>query len=148
MNEIFSIFLKASTSRIQSIRTIVKTIRDDIFKHKNVFLGNSRDRNQDEYISPFILSLTSMLVDIEINIERKCSQAVLAVAGLITCNIRTMKRSRITNFNNRDHDKKKETSINIYVGLKLYSTVRSRTLINCLFQLGICISLNYDFVIN
>ena len=113
MNELFSIFLKASASRIQSIRTIVKIIRDDIFKHKNVFLGNSMDRNQDEYISPFILSLTSMLFDVEINTERKCSQAALAVAGLITYNTRTMKRSRITNFNNRDHDKKKETSINI-----------------------------------
>ena len=43
---------------------------------------------------------------------------------------------------NRHHDKEKETSINIYVGLKLYSTVRSRTFIDCLFQLGICVSYN------
>ena len=53
-----------------------------------------------------------MLVDGEINIDEKCSQAALTAAGLI----------------------------NYYVGLKLYSTVRSRTLIDCLFQLGICIS--------
>ena len=51
-----------------------------------------------------------------------------------------MKRSRITNIDNRHHDMEKETSINIYSGLKLYSTVRSRALIDCLFQLGICIS--------
>ena len=48
------------------------------------------DRNQDEYISPFLLLLTSMLVDGEINIERKCSQTALTVARLITYNIRTI----------------------------------------------------------
>ena len=59
-----------------------------------------------------------------------------------TYNIRTIKRPRITNLDNRHYDKGKEISINIYGGLKLYSTVRSRTLIDCLFQLDICISYN------
>ena len=40
MHEMFSIFLKASRSWIQSIRTIVQPIRHDIFKHKNSFNGN------------------------------------------------------------------------------------------------------------
>ena len=118
----FSIFLKASISWMQSIRTIVQPIRDDIFKHKDSFDGNLTGKNQDEYISPFLLSLTSMLVDGEINIAAKCSQTALTVAGLITYNIRTIKRSRIANLDNRHHDKEKETSINIYAGLKLYST--------------------------
>ena len=103
------------------------------------------DKKQDEDISPFLLSLTSMLVDGEINTEGKCSQAALTVAGLITYNIRTIKRPRITNLDNRHHDKENETSINIYVGLKLYSTLRSRALIDCLFQLVICIS--YDRIL-
>ena len=115
MNKMFSIFLKASRSWIVSIRTIVQPVRDHIFKHKNSFDGNLMDKNQDENIFSFLLSLTSMLVDGEINIEGKYSQAALIVAGLITYNIRTIKRSRITNLNNRHHDKEKETSINIYV---------------------------------
>ena len=123
MHETFSIFLKESRSWIQSIRTIVQPIRDDTFKHKNPFDGHLMDKNQDEYISPFLLSLTSMLVDSEINIEGKCIQAALTVAGLITYNIRTIKRPRMTNLDNRHHDKEKATSINIYIGLKLYSTV-------------------------
>ena len=139
MHEMFSVFLKESRSWIQSIRTIVQPIRHDIFKNKNSFDGNLMDKKQDEDISPFLLSLTSMLVDGEINTEGKCSQAALTVAGLITYNIRTIKRPRITNLNNHHHDKEKETSINIYVGLKLYSTVRSRTFIDCLFQIGMCI---------
>ena len=87
-----------------------------------------------------------MLADCEINIEGKCSQTVLTVVGLITYNISTMKKYRITNLHNRHHDKDKETSINIYFGLKLYSTVLSRTFIDCLFQLGICVS--YDRILS
>ena len=89
--------------------------------------------------------MTSILVHGETDIEGKCS-AALTVSGLITYNIRTIKRSRITNLDNRHRDKEEETSVNIYVGLKLYSTVRSRTLIDCLFQLGICIS--YDKILS
>ena len=84
MHEMFSILLKASRSWIQSIRTIVQPIRHDIFKHKNSIDGNLMDEKQDKNISPFLLSLTSMLVDGEINTEGKCSQATLTVAGLIT----------------------------------------------------------------
>ena len=68
----FSIFLRTSKSLIQSIRTIVQPIRDDdIFKHKNSFDGNLRDKNQGKYVFPFLLSLKNMLVDGEINIEEK-----------------------------------------------------------------------------
>ena len=42
------------------------------------------DKKQDKDISPFLLSLTSMLVDGEINTKGKCSQAALTVAGLLT----------------------------------------------------------------
>ena len=55
-----------------------------------------------------------MLIDGEINIQGKYSQAALTVAGSITCNIRTIKTSQITNLDNHHHDKEKETSINIY----------------------------------
>ena len=84
MHEMFSISLKATRSWIQSIRTIVQPIRHDIFKHKNSFDGNLMDNKQHKVISPFLLSLTSMLVDGEINTEGKCSQTALTVAGLVT----------------------------------------------------------------
>ena len=118
MREMFSIFLKTSRSWIQSIRTIVQPIRHDIFKHKSSFDGNLIDKKQDEDISHFLLPLASMIVDGEINTTGKCSQAALTVARSITYNIRTIKRPRITNLDNRHHDKEKETSINICVGLK------------------------------
>ena len=104
-HEMFSIFLKASRSWIQSIRTIVQPIRHDIFKNKNSFDGNLIDKNKAKtFSSPFLLSLASMLVDGETNTEGKSSQAALTVARLITYNIRKIKRHRITNLDNRHHD--------------------------------------------
>ena len=114
MHEMFSIFLKASRSWTLSLRTMVQPIRHDIFKHKNSFDGNLMDNKQHKVISPFLLSLTSMLVDGEINIEGKCSQTALTVAGLITYNIRTIQRPGITNVDNYHHDKEKK-NINPYL---------------------------------
>ena len=45
IHEMFSIFLKASRSWIQSFRTIFQPIRDGIFKHKNSCDGNLMDKN-------------------------------------------------------------------------------------------------------
>ena len=61
--------------------------------------------------------------------------------------IRTKKRPRITNLDSGHHDKEKETSINIYIRLNLYSTLRSRTLVDCLFQLGIYICISYNRIL-
>ena len=49
-----------------------------------------------------------MSVDGEINAEGKCNQAALTVAELITYNIRTIKRPRITNLDNRHMTRKKK----------------------------------------
>ena len=99
MYEMFSIFLGVSRFWIQSIRTIVQPVEDDIFKQESSFNGNLMDKNQDKYISPFCLSLTTMLVDGEINIEGKCSQAALTVVGLIIYNIRITKN--VQNYKSR-----------------------------------------------
>ena len=99
MYEMFSIFLGVSRSWIQSIRTIVQPVEDDIFKQENSFNGNLMDKNQDKYISPFCLSLATMLVDGEINIEGKCSQAALTVVELIIYNIRITKN--VQNYKSR-----------------------------------------------
>ena len=78
---------------------------------------------------PFIIDKYVSVIGYK-NIEKKCSQAALTVDALITYNIRTIKRSRIKYFDNPYHDNKNETSINIYVELNFYLTVRSRALID------------------
>ena len=47
--------------------------------------------------------------------------------------------------NHRHYKRERETPVTIYVGLKLYSTVRFKTIIGHLFHLGILIS--YDRVL-
>ena len=145
VHELFSIFVNSKRNWIEAIRGIVQPIRADIFKRKNSFHGSLIDKSQDEYLSPFLLSLLSMLIDGEINTEGKCSQAALTVAGLVTFNARSLKRNRQQNIVHRHHNKERETSTSIYAGLKIYSMVRSRTLVQHFFHLGICIS--YDRIL-
>ena len=59
---------------------------------------------------------------------------------------KTLKKKRVSHIDIRHHEKERETAVTIYTGLKLYSTVRSRTLIDHLFQLGLCIS--YDRILS
>ena len=148
VHEMFSTFLQSSRNWIESVRRVIQPIREDIFKRKNTFKGNLTDKNQDEHLSPFLLSLVSMLIDGEVNSEGNCSQAALTVAGLVTFNSRTLKKtqSRSLSHRRRHHKKERETSVSIYVGLKIYSMVRSRTLVQYLFELGICIS--YDRILS
>ena len=87
-----------------------------------------------------------MLTDGDVNVEGKCSQAALTVAGLVTFNIRKLRKTTGRSITHRRHKKERETSVSIYIGLKIYSTVRSRTLIQYLLELGICIS--YDRILS
>ena len=134
--------MQTSRNWIETIRSVVQPIRDDIFKHKNSFNGSLVEKSQDEYLSPFLLMLISMLIDGEVNNEGNCSQAALTVSGLVTFNARKLKRKskKESTLEHRHHKKERETSTSIYVSLKLYSMVRSKTLIDYLFSLGICIS--------
>ena len=140
VRELFNTFLQSSRSWIDSIRAVIQPIREDIFKRKNSFCGTLNESSQVDCVSPFLLSLMSMLIDGEVNLEGKCSQAVLTVAGLVTHNARKLRKPTGQLLNRRHHKKERETPISIYTGLKLYSTVRSRSIIDQLFNLGICIS--------
>ena len=134
-----SIFL-SSKSWIESIRAIIQPIRKDIFKRKYLFNGNLNCKNQNKSLSPFLLALKSMLPGGEVNIKIKCSQAVLALSGIVTYNIRKLKKSTHA-LKHRHHKREHKTPVTMYVGLK-YSTVRSKIIIDHLFHLGI--SLSYD----
>ena len=109
-----------------------------------MFNGNLNSENQGKTLSPFLLAL-SILIDSEVNIEEKCSQAVLTLSDMSTYNTRKLKKSNHT-LNHRHHKTERETPVTMYVGLKLYSTAKSKTIIDHLFHLGISIS--YDGVLS
>ena len=126
VQELFSIFRQSSKSWTESIRAVIHPIREDIFKWKNLFNGNLDSKNQDESLSPFLLALMSMLIDGEVNIKGKCSQAVLTLSGIVTYNTRKLKKSTHV-LNHGHHKRERGKPVTMYVGLKFYSTVRSKS---------------------
>ena len=64
---------------------------------------------------------------------------------MVTNNTRKLKKSTHA-LNHCHHRRERETPVTMYVGFKLYSTVRSKTIIDHLFHLGISIS--YDRVLS
>ena len=112
--ELFSIFRQSSKSWIESIEAVIQPIREDIFKQKNLFNGNLNNENQAKTLSPFLLALMSMLIDGEVNIEGKCSQAVLILSDMSTYNTRKLKKSNHA-LNHRHHKKERETPVTRYV---------------------------------
>ena len=134
-----------ATTMIDRLRSIVQPIRKDVFDRKHIFDG-TLNYSQQNSMSPTLLALISMLVDGEYNEDaRCCSQAVLIICGMITYNTREVKNNNSLQTQRR-HNRDRETPFNIYIGLKLYSTIRSRTIIDHLFNLGISIS--YDRILS
>ena len=94
---------------------------------------------------PFLLALMGMLIDGEADIEGECSPAVLTLSGMVT--YKTQKLKKFTHaWNHRHHERERKTPVTTYVGLKLYSRVRFKTITDHLFHLGISIS--YDRVLS
>ena len=112
---------------------------------KNSFSATLNENDQVETVSPHLLNLTSMLIDGQVNLEGKCSQPALTVAQIITFNIR-LEKSKQPCSTRHAHKKERETPAVIYISLKIYATVRSRSIIDHLFQLGMCVS--YKSIIN
>ena len=86
-----------------------------------------------------------MLINDEVNIEGKCSQAVSNLSGMVTHNTRKVKKCTHA-LNQRHHKRVRETPVTMYVDLELYSTLRAKTIIDHLFHLEILIS--YDRVLS
>ena len=80
-----------------------------------MFNGNLNSENQGKTLSPFLLAL-SILIDGEVNIEEKCSQAVLTLSDMSTYNTRKLKKSNHT-LNHRHHKTERETPVTMYVDI-------------------------------
>ena len=132
-------YIKSSTDCLKQLRNIIQPIRLDIFSMKNSFSGTLNENDQVETVSPHLLNLTSMLIDGQVNLEGKCSQPALTVAQIITFNIRRLEKSKQPCSTCHAHKKERETPSVIYISLKIYATVRSRSIIDHLLQLGMCV---------
>ena len=70
--------------------------------------------------------------------------AALSVSQLVVFNSVKQSRNSKPSVNVR-HDRDHETPLPLYLGLKVHAATRSKTLVDTLFHLGLCIS--YDRVL-
>ena len=80
-----------------------------------------------------------MLVD-GVGIENQgFSQETLTISQLVMYNFSNRKIVADRKYSNKRHPRHLETPLPTYISLKIYATVRSKTLIDSLFSLGICL---------
>ena len=110
-------YLSSVIKNLESIGAVIHLIREDIFQRKNLFNGSLSSKNQDQSLSPFLLVLGSMLINGEVNVEEKCSQAVMTLSGMVTCNTPNLKKSTHA-LHHHHHKRKHKIPVTIYAGLK------------------------------
>ena len=123
-------------SFIQSLLKLVVPIRAGMSTVQNRFKGTFSDDSQQNSIPIRLLSLCSMLIDGFNPKDTGFSQPALTVSQLIM-HVYKKKINRNPSTIRRRHSKIRETPLSIYVGLKLYATVRSKTL--TVSPRGLCI---------
>ena len=123
---------------LKSLRHVVNCTRKSMRDVQNNFENEFSENCQSSSVPMELLSLISMLID-GVNIDNQIfSQQALTSAQQIMYNFRINKDKKVNNI--RRHLRHKETPLSIYIALKIYVLTRSKTLIECLHKLGICIS--------
>ena len=131
---------------VKSINKVVFPIRRAMKNIKNEFKGDFSKNCQQNCVPTELLTLISMLIDGN-NVLDVTSQCVSTCAQIIIYNFHARVKqmnpstSSLENQDNsgRYHSVSRGTPAVIYTAIKIYATVKSDTLINKLFSLGICI---------
>ena len=106
---------------------------------KNEFDGSSKNECQKDYVPIELLVLMSMLID-GVSIENQdFSQGTFTMSQLVMYNFGNRKIVADRKYSNKRHPRHLETPLPTYISLKIYATIRSKTLIDSLLSLGICL---------
>ena len=129
---------------LRSINAVVSPIRDEMSKLRNTFSTHFGDNSQISSVPIELLTLISALVD-GVDISNKTfSQSAVTCSQQIMYNFQKNKRKK--SVQSTRHFKYRETPVVIYVSVKIFSILRSKTLIEHFFMLGICIP--YSRILN
>ena len=111
----------------------------------NISLKFDKEFEQTNSIPPGLISLIGLLIENNSS-STSALQSTLTISGMIVYNFKKrIRKSKETSQNtvvNQNQLTKYETPIISYISLKLYSTVRSKNLIQKLHHIGICSSYN------
>ena len=127
----------------KSIHTIAAELRNELSNTNNSFNGSFTSNCQDKSIPRKLVTLVSLIIDGRGVENTEYSQQALTIAQLIQTNFH--KREKTDTTTHRRLVKHRETAAALYVALKIYSTVRSKDLIDHFFNIGLCVS--YDRVL-
>ena len=119
---------------IKAMIKIINPIRDDMSLIKNSFAGSFPENCQQKSVPVRLLSFTSLLVDGCSPPIETVSQSVMSISRLVVREFRKRSTSN-SKTTARLHNRVRETPVPIYAGLKLYATVRSKTIIDKLSKL-------------
>ena len=120
----------------KNARKVVTPIRKAI---SSLDLRLDKHFDQIDSIPSELISLIGLITENNSS-SRDASQSTLTIAGLIVYNYKegTHKRERIVDKVSVNQLRKQETPVITYISLKLYSSIRSKTLLQKLHQVGIC----------
>ena len=118
---------------LRDARKVVSSIRESM---NNMSLKFDKEFEQTKCIPPELISLIGLIIE-----NNSSLQSTLTISGMIVYNFKKrIRKSKETSQNtavNQNQLTKYETPIISYISLKLYSTVRSKNLIQKLHHIGI-----------
>ena len=120
-------------------------VRKEMFEKKYLFDGSFKPSCETDLIPLSLIALVRMILDGP-NIKRQSEVAdattrtSLSISQLLMFN--SVKYGRSVNSSCGRHSRDRETPLTLYVAMKVHAANRSRTLVDALFNLGMCIS--YD----
>ena len=147
VKELVTDYVKSPDDFFLALRRVVSPLRKEIGKLSNKFNGSFSNFSQFSSVPLPLLHLISMLINGFCPTDNNFTQESLSIAQIIMWNFRKSGNKKADGqlVKRCYHEKTRETPMMIYIGLKIYSTSRSRNLIDMLFNLGLCIS--YDRVL-
>jgi hypothetical protein len=118
---------------------VAMDIREEILQNDVTFAGSLED--QKNSVPQRLLSMIDLILKGKL-INNQNNQAALTISQLIVFNCRTQRNTSV----NAYHSQQREPSLPVYTSLKLYSTVRSKGLIDAMYEIGLGVS--YDRLLN
>jgi hypothetical protein len=130
---------------LQAANIIRKKI---LINKKASFNGTFDSQCQEASVPNSLVALVSMILyGPNIKTQTSCTlrpQAALTLSQLLVFN--TVARCRDENFRTIRHNPERETPLPLYLGVLIHTKTRKKELVDCLFELGLCIS--YDRVMS
>ena len=146
VKELIDEHVKCPDDFLSSVQSVLSPVRKEMTDQCNEFDGRLSDSSQFTLIPKSLQYLISTLTDGFSPTYNNFTQETLSVAQIIMWNnCKSNKKVNGGQLIKRLHAKTHETTMMIYIQLKIYSVTRSRNLIDMLFNLGLFIC--YDRVL-